>query len=133
MSTERPLVRVGVDIVNVDEVQEGIDSFGDRYLGRIFTAHELDCATGDASTRARSLAARFAAKEATLKVLHTRDAQPDWRSIEVRRTPGGWCEINLTGLAASLALSEHIQALDLSMSHDGSTAVAVVVAACVGG
>jgi len=114
----------------VAEIQRSIDTFGDRYLRRVFTEHELACALGDDATRARCLAARFAAKEATLKVLHTQDAQPDWRSIEIRRTSGGWCEIKLTGRAAALAAQEAISALDVSMSHEGSTAVAVVVAAC---
>ena len=35
-------------------------------------------------------AARFAAKEATIKVLRPVGHQPDWRSVEVRRDAGGW-------------------------------------------
>ncbi len=130
VSNVRTAVRVGVDVMAVGEVQRSIDAFGDRYLTRVFTEHELACTAGDDATRARGLAARFAAKEATLKVLHTQDAQPDWRSIEVRRTAGGWCEIKLSGRAADLAHQQAISDLDVSMSHEGSTAVAVVVAAC---
>ena len=54
---------VGVDLVSVDEVQEALDRFGDRYLDRVFTAHEQSCATGEGEILARHLAARFAAKE----------------------------------------------------------------------
>src|ERR1019366_9508186 len=60
---------VGVDLVRVDEVQAAILAFGDRYLDRVFTAHERAYAKGEADVQARHLAARFAAKEATIKAL----------------------------------------------------------------
>ena len=52
---------------------------------------------------AAGLAARFAAKEAAIKALRPAGPQPDWRSIEVRRDPEGWCDMHLTGEAARLA------------------------------
>ena len=137
----RPKVRVGVDLVPVVDVAESVERFGDRYLERIFTPHEIDCCRRtDPRTHRRaagysveSLAARFAAKEATLKVLRPAGWQPDWRSIEVRRASGGWCEIHLSGLAASLAADAGIDELEVSLTHESMVAVAVVVGRCTGG
>ena len=121
-----PGVRVGVDLVAAGDVAASVDRFGDRYLRRIFTEHELASCRGERV--AEGLAARFAAKEATLKVLGVDDAQPGWRSIEMFRTPRGACEIRLRGEAARLADEAGIGPLAVSLSHDRGVAVAVVVA-----
>lgn len=121
-------LRVGADLVAVDEVAEAVDRFGDRYLERVYTAHELACCQGAPQVRAAGLAARFAAKEAALKVLRPTGAAPDWRSIEVRRQPGGWCALRLTGTARRLADEAGIRRLSVSLSHQDTTAGAVVVA-----
>jgi holo-[acyl-carrier protein] synthase len=75
-----------------------------------------------------SLAARFAAKEATVKVLRPHDTPFDWRSIEIRRSPQGWCDIVLYEPASTLAQDRGITALSLSMSHENEFATAVVIA-----
>src|ERR1039458_9884587 len=61
--------RVGMDIAFVGDVAESIARFGDRYVCRIFTPHEISCCVGSRAATAEGLAARFAAKEATIKVL----------------------------------------------------------------
>jgi holo-[acyl-carrier protein] synthase len=80
--------------------------------------------------RAASLAARFAAKEATIKVLRPVGHQPDWRSVEVRRHSEGWCTMALSGHAAALADQAGIAELAVSLTHEGDVAAAVVVALC---
>jgi holo-[acyl-carrier protein] synthase len=135
-----PKVRVGVDLVPVVDVAESLERFGARYLERVFTPHEIECCRrADARTGERapgysveSLAARFAAKEATLKVLRPVGWRPDWRSIEVRRTSGGWCEIHLWGRAATLAAEAGLDELEVSLTHESMVAVAVVVGRCTG-
>src|SRR5579859_2444181 len=118
-------VRVGTDLCSVDDVADSVERFGDRYLQRVYTDHELEYCSSDPARSAERLAARFAAKEATVKVLRPTDARPDWRTIEVRRDPAGWCELALTGSAARLAREADIGALALSMSHDAGMASAV--------
>jgi holo-[acyl-carrier protein] synthase len=123
-------LRVGVDLASVDDVERSVARFGDRYVRRIFTGHEIEsCLRGDgiAST---GLAARFAAKEATIKVLRPKHARPDYRSIEVRRHPDGWCELELSGTAAELAEAEGVRHLALSLTHEAGMAAAVVLAVC---
>ena len=124
----QPGVRVGTDLCSAHDVAESVEHFGDRYLRRIYTDEELEYCASDPQLSAERLAARFAAKEATVKVLRPTGARPDWRSIEVRRDPGGWCEITLTGLAAELAREADISSLAVSLSHDNGLANAVVVA-----
>jgi holo-[acyl-carrier protein] synthase len=125
-------LRVGMDLVMVDEVAESVQRFGDRYVRRIFTEHEIACCrsndrAGGAEYAIESLAARFAAKEAVLKVLRPVDLQPDWRSIEVHRMAGGWCEIQLSGSAEELAAASAIGGFSVSMSHEATVAAAVVI------
>ncbi len=126
--------RVGVDLVVVADVARSVHRFGDRYIDRVFTAHEIMCCrTPDRSREpstayfVESLAARFAAKEATVKVLRPEGPRPDWRSIEVHRDPGGWCEIRLRGRAAELAMDAGIAELAVSLTHESTMAAAVVV------
>jgi holo-[acyl-carrier protein] synthase len=121
-------IRVGIDLCSVQDVAESIATFGDRYLERVYTPHELEYCTRDPALSAQRLAARFAAKEAAVKVLRPRDARPDWRTIEVRRHPDGWCELVLTGSAATLAHDATITSLSVSLSHEAGLANAVVVA-----
>jgi len=123
-------IRVGADVVAVCQVAESVDRFGARYLERIYTAHELTSCVGSPAVRAASLAARFAAKEATIKVLRPVGHQPDWRSVEVRRHAEGWCTMALTGHAAQLADEAGIAQLAVSLTHEGDVAAAVVVALC---
>jgi holo-[acyl-carrier protein] synthase len=122
------VVAVGVDLVAVDEVRRAISRFGDRYVRRVFTDHEVACSTGLGQVRARHLAARFAAKEATMKALGPTDWLPPWRSIEVWREDGGRCSLRLSGHAAELARRAQLNDFAVSMSHEGNLAAAVVVA-----
>ncbi len=141
-----PSLRTGVDLVRVADVVESAGRFGDRYLTRIFTDHELASCFGDPPPGgqtwssgaplpwpvAESLAARFAAKEATLKVLRPPGCRPPWRTIEVRRAPGGGCDLALSGEAARLAATSGLCDLAVSLSHEAGLACAVVVAIAQG-
>jgi holo-[acyl-carrier protein] synthase len=123
-------LRVGADIARVDDICASVVRFGERYLQRIFTPHEIATCAGGPEVAGASLAARFAAKEATIKVLRPDEAAPAWRDIEVRRSPSGFCELHLTGQAAALAAAAEITDLAVSLTHEGGLAAAVVLAQC---
>jgi holo-[acyl-carrier protein] synthase len=93
-------LRVGIDLVKASSIQAALAEHGERYLERVYTAAEREQCGRDPLR----LAARFAAKEATMKVLQPdeNDAVP-WSSIEVVRNPGGAPTIALHGPAAALA------------------------------
>lgn len=123
------VLRVGADVVEIDEMAASVARLGDRYTKRLFTPDELGPpAGGGAPAReAVDLAERFAAKEAALKVLAPGERELDWRSIEVRRTnTGGW-GLSLHGTAAALAQEAGIGHISLSVSHAAGLAMAVAV------
>jgi holo-[acyl-carrier protein] synthase len=122
-----PMCRVGVDLTSVAEVAASLARHGDRYLRRLFTDHEVASCQGPGGLRTESLAARFAAKEAVVKVLRPSGPRPEWRDIEVRRHDSGACDIVLHGGAAALAASQSIEELSVSLSHEAGMAIAVVM------
>lgn len=128
-----PGVHVGVDVTAVDEVADSVRRMGDRYVRRLFTDHEVTSSRGTGQVRAESLAARFAAKEATVKVLRPDGSRPPWKDIEVWRRQDGSCELRLHGSAAALAARRGIGHLSVSLSHEAGVAVAVVAATCGAG
>lgn len=123
-------VRVGADLMRVRDVADSVTRFGGRYTSRVYTPHELASCGGAVEPAAEGLAARFAAKEAMVKVLRPQEHQPDWRSIEVFQHGPGWCSLQLTGTAATLAAEAGIRSLAVSLSHEAGMACAVVVALC---
>jgi holo-[acyl-carrier protein] synthase len=123
-------LRVGTDLVSIDMVRGSLRDHAEHYLERVYTEREVeDCRTANGIDPER-LAARFAAKEATLKVLRPREQGIPWNSIEVRRDPSGWVELALSGPASELASEAGVTELSLSIAHEGAFASAVVVASC---
>jgi holo-[acyl-carrier protein] synthase len=118
------LGRIGIDIVQVSQVRESIAAFGPRYVERIYTARVV-FDTGGAPAR---LAARFAAKEATLKVLDSNDRGVDFRSIEIVKSESGAPRLVLRGTARDLACEAGLHRFEVSLSHDGEYATAIVLA-----
>lgn len=118
---------VGIDLTSTTEVRESITRFGHRYLRRVFTDHEL-MYCGRSADPAPHLAARFAAKEATIKALRAEGWQPPWTSMEVWAGPEGWCRMRLHGAAEELARQRGVRSLSVSLSHEGELAAAIVVA-----
>ncbi len=120
-------VRVGIDLVDIQDVRDALDLHGARYLERIYTEREVaDCQAIEGVDH-RRLAARFAAKEATFKVLRPGERAIPWRAIEVRRDAAGRAELSLTGNAARLAADAGLGELALSISHERRFAAAVVL------
>jgi holo-[acyl-carrier protein] synthase len=120
--------RVGIDLVSVDAVRESIRDHGDRYLERIYTQRELDDCRDAERIAPERLAARFAAKEAALKVLRPDSRAIPWHTIQVIRDPSGWVELQLSGQAERLAAEEGLSGFALSIAHEQGYASAVVVA-----
>ncbi|WP_205474962.1 4'-phosphopantetheinyl transferase superfamily protein [Nocardioides sp. SYSU D00038] len=117
-------VRTGCDLQPVAEVADAVRRFGSRYLDRVYTPAEQDAwRTGGAA----SLAARWAAKEAVLKLVGRPDAV-DPRSVEVVRGPHGRPGVVLSGAAAEAARRAGLGPVDISLSHTTDLAMATAVA-----
>lgn len=122
-------IRVGIDLVAVAAVAESLDGpYGEQYLARVYTPGERRDCQGAGGPDASRLAARFAAKEATLKVLSTPSEGFAWTMIEVIRSASGDVRLALHDRAAELAAAAGIRSLSLSLSHEAGLAAAVVVA-----
>ncbi len=116
-------VRVGIDLVSVNRVKESIAGHGQRYLSRVYTDREL----GESRSEPARLAARFAAKEATMKALGRDDEGFGWRAIAVVSGADGQPRIELAGAVADLAQRRGLQSIAVSLTHDRDYAAAMVV------
>ncbi len=122
------IVGVGVDIVAVARIQKMLDREKERFLARAFTPAERDYCL-ERGRPAESLAARFAAKEAVMKILGTGWGEGvGFLQVEVVRDPKGNPGLELTGEAAEVAQRLGIGKLHLSLSHSNDHAVAFAVA-----
>jgi len=122
------VVGVGVDLVQIARIRRAMERWQDRFLRRVFTPDEVAYALRRRDP-AEHLAARFAAKEATLKALGTGLTMGvRWREMEVRRARGQRPTLALSGRAAALGAARGVQTLHVSLTHDGDYAVAQVVA-----
>jgi holo-[acyl-carrier protein] synthase len=121
---------VGIDLVMVSRVEASLARFGDRFLRRVFTDGEIAYAQAAPNATAERLAARFAAKEATIKALDLGAGHVGigWRQIEVAREDSGKCRLILHGAARAAADDAGVGELSLSMTHEGDYSAAVVLA-----
>ncbi|SHI37917.1 holo-ACP synthase [Desulfofundulus thermosubterraneus] len=119
---------IGSDMVSVDRIRQAIGKFGERFLARVFTWQERRYCTARRDP-CPCYAARFAAKEAVLKALGTGlTAGCSWRNVEIVRDRHGAPGVELHGRAALLARERGIKKFLITLSHDGSYAVAFAVA-----
>ena len=117
---------IGIDIVEVTRIQEAAQRWGTRFEERIYTHQELTYC-GDTPARYWRLAARFAAKEATLKALGTGlTTGMCWQDVEVQADALGKPQIVLHGEVERYAHAQKISTAFVSMSHTKMYAVAQV-------
>ncbi|HEY7654549.1 MAG TPA: holo-ACP synthase [Methylomirabilota bacterium] len=115
---------VGVDLTQMPRLRRVVARWDERFLQRVFTEQEI------AYCRRRRdpiphFAARFAAKEATLKALGTGLRMGvNWRELEVRRERGQAPTMVLSGRCLAIAEAKGGRRVLLSLSHDGDYALA---------
>jgi holo-[acyl-carrier protein] synthase len=114
---------VGVDLVRISSMREMLATGGSSFQELCFTAGELAHCEGSASR----LAARWAAKEATMKALGQGIGEVDPTEIEVTGREGRPPALLLHGTARALAEEQQVD-LALSISHEDDYAIAFVVA-----
>ena len=118
------IVGIGVDVVEIARFERAA-SRTPRLVDRLFA--ESEQAQDGRRLPLRSLAARFAAKEALIKALGDSEGV-GWHDMPVvsdgLRNPS----FALTGGAERIADSRGITSVHLSMSHDAGVAIAYVIA-----
>jgi holo-[acyl-carrier protein] synthase len=121
------IIGVGVDIVEIDRLRQVMDRQKHRFTKRLFTAAEQEFCLGHRDP-APHFAARFAAKEAVFKALHTGWARGvTWLDVEVRREEQQAPELVLQGEALKLSLALGVRSFHVSLSHTDDAAIAFVV------
>lgn len=117
-------IEVGIDIIEIERIGHVLDRFGNRFLDRIYTAAERQ----RYGTRVPELAARFAAKEATMKALGTGIRGVRWRDIETLPNRRGKPIVVLHGTAAARAELLGLNHWSVSLTHSRTEAMATVIA-----
>jgi holo-[acyl-carrier protein] synthase len=128
------LTTVGVDVVDVDRFRRALLRRR-GLLDRLFTVSEREYA-GRFGDPTPHLAARFAAKEATMKALGVGISGFRFSDVEVVRSTSGQPTLRLAGTASNAALDRGARVGSVSLSHTATVALAVVamrVAAPKGG
>jgi holo-[acyl-carrier protein] synthase len=113
------IVGVGIDVVDIARFERAL-ARTPGLAGRLFTDGELGLPP-------RSLAARFAAKEALAKALGAPRGLL-WSDAEIVSGPGGRPRLEVAGTVAAAAGRLGVDDWHLSLSHDGGIASAVVIA-----
>jgi len=119
------IIGVGIDVVPVDRFGESLR----RTPGlrdRLFTDAEQRTPSGTPRT-GESLAARFAVKEAVAKALGA-PGDLHWHDAEVTVGEHGRPHLEVRGTVAGRAAQLGVTSWQISMSHDGGIASAVVLA-----
>lgn len=114
---------IGIDIVEIERIESAIKRGRERFLQRIYTEAELRTC----QDRISSLASRFAAKEAVMKVLGTGGIGINWREIEILTGDDGRPSVKLYGQALSKAAELNLNELSVSLSDSRQNAVAVAI------
>ncbi len=121
------ILSVGTDLAEVPRIRDAHARFGDRFLQRVFTPHEIAYCLVKAN-RFERLAARFAAKEALMKAIGTGLTQGvSWHDVEVTNLPSGRPTLRLSGQAAVHAQRLGTRRIHVSLTHTATMAMAVVI------
>lgn len=115
----------GTDIINVTRVKETIEKLGVNFLKRVYTDEEISYCESRRMCRYECYAVRFAAKEAVVKALSSKQ-NFDWefKDIEIKNAENGRPYISLHSNLQDMFGNEKI---DLSLSHEKEFAIAMAI------
>jgi holo-[acyl-carrier protein] synthase len=118
----------GIDIVETSRIRKLIEDHGQHFLDRCFTRDEQTYCGKNPKRFHEHLAARFAAKEAVLKVLGTGwRGGIAWTDIEVLKEESGQPKIRLHGECLRIANEQGITHWHVSLSHIETHATASAI------
>lgn len=109
---------IGIDVVDLARFE--------RAVSRTPALRERLFAVSERELPLRSLAGRFAAKEALMKALGDATGVT-WHDMEVVSDAEGNPSMVLSGAAEAIAARRGITSIHLSMSHDAGIAIAQVI------
>jgi holo-[acyl-carrier protein] synthase len=119
------MIGVGLDAVEVGRFRRVL-ARTPGVAARVFTEAERSYGA-EARDPAPRLAARFAAKEATMKALGVGIGAIGWHDVEVVRAESGAPSLRVTGRAATLAEAQGVTDWRVSLTHTEVAAEAIVI------
>lgn len=123
-------IKTGIDIIEVNRVQNSIDEMGEKFINKIYTLNEINYCKGTKSAQAQHYAARFAAKEATFKAVSTLLTDKysiSWKNVQVVNDEDGKPKIEFVSLSKEVEKElKKIACIDVSLSHLKEYAIANV-------
>lgn len=109
------ILGIGIDIIEIERIQDSISKFGEKFLNKIFTIKEIEYCSTKANS-AQHYAARFAAKEAISKALSTGwNNEFHWKEIEISNLSSGAPIVELSGKMSEFLTGN--KRLKITMSH----------------
>ena len=121
------ILGTGTEIVECVRISKMLETHGEQFLERVYTANEIECCLHTANTT-QHFAKRWAAKEAAMKAMRCRNQGVRWTDIEIVVTPGEGPSIALSGAAAIWADQIGIERLHVSLGTCRTHATAYVLA-----
>lgn len=117
-------VKTGVDIIEVERIQEAIQKQGNTFLNNVYTSNEIAYCNNTGKMTYQHYAARFAAKEAIYKAISEfvySNEDNILKKIEITNTKSGRPIANIEKLHI-----ENIESIDISLTHIKKYAIASV-------
>ncbi len=122
------ILGIGIDLFDVQRMHNQLEASVDGFITSIFRPSEISYCQ-QKHHPAEHFAARFAAKEATLKALATTSGQGSfWLDIEIINETDGSPRVELSGRLQKLAQEIGAKTIHVSLTHTAEQSVAVVIA-----
>ena len=119
----------GIDMIEVERVQDCIENFGEKFLNKIFTPSEIEYCNSKKQMKYQHFAARFAAKEAIFKAISELledKYEITWTDVEILNDEKGKPKVHFINQNNYM-----IEQIDISLSHLKEYAIAsCVVVSC---
>lgn len=121
------IIGTGIDSVQISRIESLVTRYGERFLKRAYTDHEI--AEGmKRHNRAHFFAARFAVREAFFKALGTGWGRGiSLKEIRIVSAEGGQPGLRFSGRVERVLRSRGVNRTHLSLTHEGDYALAVVI------
>lgn len=118
---------IGIDLVENDRIEKIVQKWGDKFLSRVFSKHEIAYCSRHVQA-AIHYGARFAVKESFLKAIGTGMGKGvHLVDIEVINEASGKPVIRLSGQAQEYIMKAGIEKIHLSITHTKNYASAMVL------
>jgi len=116
---------IGIDVIEIDRIREAVEKYGEKFLEKVYTPHEIKYCSRRNHYRIPELAVRFAAKEAYSKAVGTgisgfgrNNHGVKWTDVSVVNDKLGKPQLSING-----TISEKVY---VSLSHSRDFAIANV-------